>query len=73
MAMGMTVDATLAKTVLSDTWEWNGTCWLPITPPSGPGPRHGHTMTYNPDSQRTLLFGSNLGDQDEVWEWSETQ
>jgi hypothetical protein len=55
------------KIRLNDTWEWNGGQWLQAGA-SGPSPRNGAAMTYDPTRHRTVLFGGSgaLGD---TWEW----
>lgn len=57
----------------SDTWEWNGTQWLPQLFATGPTARSSHGMAYHPASGRTVLFGGTgsasatpLGD---TWSW----
>lgn len=60
---------------LGDTWEWDGEDWVQITD-SGPIPRYGHSMAFDSNRQRTVLFagydpkngplGRALGD---TWEW----
>lgn len=41
---------------LSDTWEWNGTAWSPISTPMPPA-RAFHGLAYDSARQRTVLFG----------------
>jgi len=58
---------------LADTWEWDGSNWL-VMSPSGPvpSPRSGHVMAFDTVRARTVLFGgvgasgSQLTD---TWEW----
>jgi hypothetical protein len=60
----------------SDTWEWDGANWTPATLVRGdgvsnPGPRADHAASYDPRSERILLFGGQngggcLGD---AWSW----
>lgn len=39
-----------------DTWEWDGTQWQRVAN-SGPAPRTGHTLAYDPVRRRIVLFG----------------
>ncbi|MCI4324338.1 MAG: PKD domain-containing protein [Thermoplasmata archaeon] len=38
-------------------WELNGSGWIPIPAPNGPGPREGSAMTYDSTDGYPLLFG----------------
>ncbi|MBK8098682.1 MAG: hypothetical protein IPK26_16340 [Planctomycetes bacterium] len=40
-----------------DTWEWNGSNWLPRTTANAPPPRWGHAMAYDVGTGRVMLFG----------------
>ena len=44
---------------LDDTWEWDGSAWhhIPIAEGESPPARLGHTMTYDPNAGRMLMFG----------------
>src|SRR5690606_33781315 len=57
----------------ADTWEWDGTQWLQVTPVSGgPPARRDHAMTYDSVRRRVLLFGgSDAGSTlfDDLWSW----
>jgi len=55
------------RTRFGDTWEWDGRIWLQVST-SGPSPRNGATMTYDPIRRRVLLFGGN-GPSGETWTW----
>jgi hypothetical protein len=68
---------------LSDQlWEWNGTSWKQAcgvpTSCSGPVARYGHSMMWDGNQQRIVVFGGCVAgngstcttDSDEVWEWS---
>jgi hypothetical protein len=70
-------------TGLSDQlWEWNGTSWKQAcgdpTSCSGPAARYGHSMMWDGNQQRIVVFGGCVAgngstcttDSDEVWEWS---
>jgi hypothetical protein len=60
----------------SDTWEWDGTNWSPTALVRGdggwnPGARDGHTMAYDPRSERIVIHGgeSASGCLADVWSW----
>lgn len=50
---------------LTDTWEWDGTAWTEVQPPSTPGPRADHAMTYDP-RRGTVVMTGRAGD---AWDW----
>jgi hypothetical protein len=58
---------------LNDTWEYNGTTWLPITPATSPPKRDSHAMVFDNQRDVTVLFGGynehgdTLGD---TWEYN---
>jgi hypothetical protein len=56
------------SSLLSDTWEWDGTNWTRRTPAVSPYARDGHAMAYDAARQRVVLFGST-GPLTDVWEW----
>jgi N-acetylneuraminic acid mutarotase len=60
-----------------DTWEFDGSTWLPRTPTRQPPARDGHSMVWDSNRQRVVLFGgtgSTTGSTafDDVWEWDGT-
>lgn len=55
------------RTRFGDTWEWDGKTWEQVSN-SGPSPRNGATMTYDPIRRRVFLFGGN-GPSGETWTW----
>ena len=61
-------------TVAGDTWTWNGTTWTQLSPAHSPSARQFHAMAYDPDRQRTVLFGGvgASGALDDTWEWDGT-
>lgn len=66
-------DPSQETSYLNDTWEWDGQNW---TQQEDTGPnRCGHTMAYDDNRQRLVLFGGNdalnqwYGD---TWEWDGT-
>jgi hypothetical protein len=56
---------------LGDTWEWDGTSWVEVTPASGsPTPRNDYAMAYDSARGRVVLFGGYAsGFSQETWEW----
>ncbi len=63
----------LSDRLLDDTWEWDGTSWTEIDPPSRPGPNSHSAMVYDPSRGVTVLFGglsSAVGElTPPVWEY----
>lgn len=54
---GMVADG--GDTSLNDLWEFDGTTW--VRPEvQGPGARDHHTMAYDPDRRRLVLFGGRV-------------
>jgi len=53
---------------LGDTWEWNGSSWEEMEV-SGPSPRNGAAMAYDPVRHLVILFGGN-GPSAETWLWN---
>jgi len=61
-----------------ETWEWNGSSWtqkcLTCTGTQKPALRHSHTMVWDSNRQRVVLFGgTSVGvAQQDTWEWTGT-
>ncbi|MFM1870603.1 MAG: hypothetical protein RL398_25 [Planctomycetota bacterium] len=61
-----------AGTQLGDTWEWDGTYWLPRITPTAPVPRYQHGMVYDAQRQRVVVAGGSgniLLQAVDTWEW----
>jgi hypothetical protein len=65
---------------LNDTWEWDGESWTQLFPPQTPPARAGHSLAYDRDRARVVLFGGEAGGQNQddvifgdVWEWDGAQ
>ena len=61
---------------LNDTWEWDGESWTQVLPAQAPPARRGHSLAYDRDRARIVLFGGddggNSADQTQLgdaWEW----
>ena len=58
---------------LNETWEWDGTTWTQLSPPTSPPPRYGHFMA---EAQgKLVLFGglvSSSSPLSDTWEWDGT-
>lgn len=56
---------------LNDTWVFDLTdnSWKEMKPENTPSPRHTHTMVYDPDNQKVILFGGNSwgAQQRDMW------
>tara|TARA_R110002096_G_scaffold121528_15_gene263166 strand:- start:1047 stop:2435 length:1389 start_codon:yes stop_codon:yes gene_type:complete len=63
-------------TTASDTWEWDGTDWLQMTPTNSPGARAFYSMAYDERRGVTVLYGTQSGSTfsggDETWEYDGT-
>jgi hypothetical protein len=53
---------------LGDTWEWNGTSWVRVST-TGPSPRSGAAMAYDPGRRAVVLFGGSGGPLGDTWSW----
>lgn len=63
---------TSASEALADTWEWDGTTWMEVTPALSPPPRALHGMVYDAARDRVVLFGGRAPDGTalaDTWEW----
>ncbi len=62
-----------SSSALNDTWEWNGVTWKQIFPNTVPPARKGHSMTYDPLSNRILMFGGfgqwGRTPRKDLWAW----
>lgn len=63
------------ETLLTDTWEWNGTAWSRIVD-TGPSTRVHQRMSYDRARSRTVLYGGfSINPPEElrdIWEWNGT-
>lgn len=67
--MGMAYDASLGRTILfggcdeslgaiyGDTWQYDGTDWVDVTPAQSPSPRFRGAMAYDSNRSRTVYYG----------------
>ncbi len=61
--------------VYNDTWEWNGSVWQLRAPATRPASRFQHTLAYDFENQRTVLFGgisSGSEPLSDTWAWNGT-
>jgi len=57
---------------LDDTWEWDGTGWIPGAPPrQGPGPVH-RPLVYDAARGRVVMLGGyrGIGSSPDAWVWN---
>ena len=57
----------------NDTWVWNGTGWVDITPIGvNPAPRLSHSMYFDNRRNSVMLFGGETIDarQNDIWIWN---
>lgn len=54
---------------LGDTWEWDGRRWMQVSV-TGPAPRNGAAMAYDPSAHAVVLFGGSGGPRGDTWSWS---
>ena len=64
--------------LLGDSWEWDGAAWTERCPGGTcsprPSARKGHTMAYDRDTKRLLLYsGQAAAATDELWQWDGTR
>ena len=71
--MGMVYDASRNRTIVfggcdegisaiyGDTWEYNGSDWVEVTPTASPTPRFRGMMEYDSNRSRTVYFGGYDG------------
>jgi galactose oxidase-like protein len=52
---------------LGDTWEWDGRRWIRASE-TGPAPRSGAAMAYDP-AYGVVLFGGSGGPLGDTWSW----
>jgi len=64
------VDSNLKR--LNDTWEWDGSSWIPCKPNTSPSARFS-AMAYDSARKRVVLFGGgSVGQLNDTWEWDGT-
>ncbi|MFH1421592.1 MAG: kelch repeat-containing protein [Planctomycetota bacterium] len=59
----------------NDTWEWDGTNWTAQSPANNPSARAYHSMTYDSEHNKVIMFGGYddiSGDKNDTWEWDGT-
>lgn len=57
----------------SETWSWDGasSTWTKLSPASSPGARQNGRMTFDPTTNRIMLFGGYAGHFfSDVWYWT---
>ena len=67
-----------AQSTLNDTWTWDGTTWAKPDAPVSPTRRYGSVATYDPTSEKVVLFGGEFpswesprpGLLDDTWLWN---
>ena len=66
---GPTGGTPAAPDPLGQTWEWDGTTWTQLNPPTSPPARTGHAMATL--GNKVMLFGGvgASGSLDDTWEW----
>lgn len=58
---------------LNDLWEWDGSQWTQLSPPSSPPPRYDPGFAYDSSRRQAVLFGGlrrvagNLIDLNDTW------
>jgi hypothetical protein len=63
------------NTLLGQTWEWTGTTWNQLSPPTSPPARQFSSLTYDSSTNQFVLFGGDNGngtDMTDTWEWTGT-
>ena len=56
---------------LGDTWTWNGSSWVRLSPATSPPALRGAAMVYDPATHNVVLFGglSSSGLMGDTWTW----
>ena len=59
------------KPALGDTWSWDGVTWRQLRPATSPPAMWGHTLTFDLQRDRFVLFGGFDGTKvlDGTWEF----
>jgi hypothetical protein len=68
------------KTILNETWEYDGRDWTKLSPKTVPPKRFSHSMSYDPVRKQILMFGGanstsrwtggpGTGLLDDTWVW----
>ena len=54
------------------TWDWNGSTWAALNPPSSPTARYGASLAYDTTTSQLLLFGCYNGTiyMSDTWSWT---
>jgi hypothetical protein len=55
---------------LNDTWNWNGTNWVELSPTDSPSARIYTSLAYDNATGQLLLYGSNCSCQEDTWNWN---
>lgn len=60
--------------IFNDLWEWDGERWENRAPETGPSPRSGARLIYDPVRRVSVLFGGYNGSTyfRDTWEWDGT-
>lgn len=70
---GVLNNSATATQHLGDTWSWDGTTWVQLSPANAPAARMNHAMAYDSVRERTVLFGGRVGVVGDfvgdTWEW----
>lgn len=63
---------TVVAPFLADTWVWDGSSWVNVTPAVSPPALSGASMAYDSRRGVSVLFGGNLRlgpNSSDTWEW----
>lgn len=57
---------------LKDTWTWNGSNWIQLSPETTPIARHGSGMSFAKNTNQLILFGGTTGPDflNDTWTWN---
>src|SRR5581483_8985378 len=59
------------STVLTDTWEWDGTSWSKRTPATNPGEHLSGAMAFDANRNVMVLYGGGASGN-QTWEYDGT-
>jgi len=67
-------DPTEVQSYVNDMWDWDGSKWTQLHPPTIPSARENGRMAYDPTRDQIVLFGGYGGTfLSDTWAWDGTK